>query len=164
MRPLGSGRSRLSAAVRPSPSAPPESKPVGSRASREAATSKAALRESPVPLAWSSPARRYHGNGAILNFERLLDSVGQPMVGTEVWLVVRMADGTVKRIPMGALPEPGIYRAKRLRCLCGRGVVRLNAIMQSYDTCRSRTARLRPRYSRHSGQATCRVSIGIEYA
>jgi hypothetical protein len=31
-RPLGSGRSRLSAAVRPSPSAPPESKPVGKQA------------------------------------------------------------------------------------------------------------------------------------
>jgi hypothetical protein len=127
--------------------------------------SKAALRESPVPLAWSSPARRYRGNGAILNFERLLDSVRQPMVGTEVWLVVRMADGTVKRIPMGALPEPGIYRAERLRCLCGRGVVRLNAMSCSPTTrVASRTARLRPRYSRHSGQATCRVSIGIEYA
>jgi hypothetical protein len=33
------------------------------------------------------------------------------MVGTEVWLVARMADGSVERIPMGALPEPGIYRA-----------------------------------------------------
>jgi hypothetical protein len=42
---------------------------------------------------------------------RLLNRAGQPLAGAEVWLVVRMADGTVENVPMGALPEPGIYRA-----------------------------------------------------
>jgi hypothetical protein len=32
------------------------------------------------------------------------------MVVTSVLLVARMADGTVEKIPMGALPEPGTYR------------------------------------------------------
>jgi hypothetical protein len=32
------------------------------------------------------------------------------MIVTEVLLVARMADGTVERIAMGALPEPGTYR------------------------------------------------------
>jgi hypothetical protein len=42
---------------------------------------------------------------------RLLDPAGRPMVVTEVLLVARMADGTVESIAMGALPEPGTYRA-----------------------------------------------------
>ena len=42
---------------------------------------------------------------------RLLNPAGQPMAGADVWLVARMADGTVENVPMGALPEPGIYRA-----------------------------------------------------
>jgi hypothetical protein len=42
---------------------------------------------------------------------RLLNRAGQPLAGAEVWLVARMADGTVENVPMGALPEPGIYRA-----------------------------------------------------
>ena len=42
---------------------------------------------------------------------RLLNPAGQPMAGTEVWLVARRADGTVETIPMGALPELGTYRA-----------------------------------------------------
>jgi hypothetical protein len=42
---------------------------------------------------------------------RLLNSAGQPMAGSDVWLVARRADGTVESIPMGALPELGTYRA-----------------------------------------------------
>jgi hypothetical protein len=41
---------------------------------------------------------------------RLLDPAGRPMVVTDALLVVRMADGTVEKIAMGALPEPGTYR------------------------------------------------------
>jgi hypothetical protein len=32
------------------------------------------------------------------------------MVVTDALLVVRMADGTVEKIAMGTLPEPGTYR------------------------------------------------------
>ena len=107
----GSGRSSLSAAVRPSPSAPPESKPVASRPSRDAATSKATrprfagsprvvLAREPVSLAWGT-------SYAV----RLLNPAGQPMAAAEVWLVARRTDGTVEKIPMGALPELGTYRA-----------------------------------------------------
>src|SRR5262249_41825775 len=42
---------------------------------------------------------------------RLLDPAGRPMVVTAALLVARMADGAVEKIPMGALPEPGTYRA-----------------------------------------------------
>jgi hypothetical protein len=42
---------------------------------------------------------------------RLLDPAGQPVVVAEVVLVAQMADGTVQNIAMGALPEPGTYRA-----------------------------------------------------
>jgi hypothetical protein len=42
---------------------------------------------------------------------RLLNPVGQPMAGVEVWLIARRADGTVENIPMGSLPELGVYRA-----------------------------------------------------
>jgi hypothetical protein len=107
----GSGRSSLSAAVRPSPSAPPESKPVASRPSRDAATSKGTrprfagsprvvLSREPVSLAWGT-------SYAV----RLLNPAGQPMAAAEVWLVSRRTDGTVEKIPMGALPELGTYRA-----------------------------------------------------
>ena len=107
----GSGRSTFSAAVRPSPSAPPQSRPVASRASRAAATSKATrprfagsprveFAREPVSLAWGK-------SYAV----RLLNPAGQPMGGAQVWLVARMADGTVENIPMGALPELGTYRA-----------------------------------------------------
>jgi hypothetical protein len=107
----GSGRSSLSAAVRPSPSAPPESKPVASRPSRDAATSKGTrprfagsprvvLAREPVSLAW--------GTSYVV---RLLNPAGQPMAAAEVWLVARRTDGTVEKIPMGALPELGTYRA-----------------------------------------------------
>jgi hypothetical protein len=33
------------------------------------------------------------------------------MLVTEIVLIVRRADGSVENIAMGALPEPGIYRA-----------------------------------------------------
>jgi hypothetical protein len=33
------------------------------------------------------------------------------VVATDVLLVAHMADGTVENIAMGALPEPGTYRA-----------------------------------------------------
>jgi hypothetical protein len=33
------------------------------------------------------------------------------MAAAEIWLVARRTDGTVEKIPMGALPEPGTYRA-----------------------------------------------------
>jgi hypothetical protein len=103
----GSGQSRRSAASRPSPSAPPESKPVrpsleASKATppRSASSPRVELAREPVSLGWGQ-------SYAV----RLLNPAGQLMAGAEVWLVARMADGTVEKIPMGALPEPGIYRA-----------------------------------------------------
>jgi hypothetical protein len=33
------------------------------------------------------------------------------MVGADVWLVARRANGSVESIPMGSLPELGTYRA-----------------------------------------------------
>jgi len=36
--------------------------------------------------------------------------MGQPMVDAGVFLVARMADGTVEDIPMSALTERGTYR------------------------------------------------------
>ena len=107
-----SGRSRLSAAIRPSPTAPPpESKPVGSRPSREAPASKAGpsgFTGSPRAELARKPESRGWGESYAV---RLLNPAGRPMAGAEVWLVARMADGTVENVPMGALPEPGIYRA-----------------------------------------------------
>jgi hypothetical protein len=107
----GSARSRLSAAVHASPGTRPASKPVGSRPSRAAATSNAtpprfgnSLR---AELAHKPVSRGWGESYAV----RLLNHAGQPMASADVWLVARMADGTVERIPMGALPEPGIYRA-----------------------------------------------------
>src|SRR5207245_4715411 len=104
-----SGRSSLGAAVRPSQSAPPESKPVASPA-REAATSKATrprfagsprvvLAGEPISLAWGK-------SYAV----RLLNRAGRPMAGAEVWLITRRTDGTVENIPLRAPPERGHYR------------------------------------------------------
>ena len=42
---------------------------------------------------------------------RLLTSSGQPLIVSQIVLIAHMADGTVENIPMGALPERGIYRA-----------------------------------------------------
>ena len=89
----GSGGSTLSAAVRPSPSSkagPP----------RFTGSPRAELARKPESRGWGE-------SYAV----RLLSPAGQPMAGAKVWLVARMADGTVENVPMGALPEPGIYRA-----------------------------------------------------
>jgi hypothetical protein len=109
--PDGSGRSSLSPAVRPSPSAPFESKPVASRPSRDAATSKATrprFAGSPRVVLAREPVSRAWGKSYAV---RLLNPAGQPMAAAEVWLVARRTDGTVEKIPMGALPELGTYRA-----------------------------------------------------
>jgi len=107
-----SGRSGLSAEVRPSPSAPPpESKPVGSRTSRQTPMSEAGpprFTGSPRAELARKPESRGWGESYAV---RLVNPAGQPMAGAKVWLVARMADGTVENVPMGALPEPGIYRA-----------------------------------------------------
>jgi hypothetical protein len=42
---------------------------------------------------------------------RLLTSAGKPMRVAEIVLIAQMADGTVENVAMGALLEPGIYRA-----------------------------------------------------
>ena len=107
----GSGRSSLRAAVRPSPSAPPEFKPVASRPSRDAATAKATrprFAGSPRAVLAREPVSQAGGKSYAV---RLLNPAGQPMAAAEVWLVARRTDGTVEKIPMGALPEPGTYRA-----------------------------------------------------
>jgi hypothetical protein len=107
----GGGRPRLSATARPSPSAPAPSDHVVSAPSPEAATPKA----TPPQLVGShraevvrEPVSRGWGDSYGV---RLLDPAGKPMAGAEVRLVARMADATVQNIPMGILPEPGIYRA-----------------------------------------------------
>ena len=104
------GRPRLSAAARPSPSAPAPANQVASALSPEAATPKA----TPPQLVGSyraelmrGPVSRGWGDSYAV---RLLDPAGQPMVVADVLLVAHMADGTVENIAMGALPEPGTYR------------------------------------------------------
>jgi hypothetical protein len=103
-------RTRSSAAVRPSPSAPEPSNQVASAPSPPAAASNAA-----PPLAGShraelvrGPVSRGWGDSYVV---RLLDPAGRPMVAFEILLVAQMADGTVEKSPMGALPERGTYRA-----------------------------------------------------
>jgi hypothetical protein len=103
------GRPGLSATARPSPSAPAPSNQVASSLSPEAATPKA------TPFGGShraelvrKPVSRGRGDSYAV---RLLDPAGKALVVAEVFLVVHMADGTVENIAMGALPEPGTYRA-----------------------------------------------------
>jgi hypothetical protein len=67
---------------------------------RFAGSPRAELAREPVSIGWGK-------SYAV----RLLNPAGQPMPGAEVWLVARRGDGTVERIPMGALPELGTYRA-----------------------------------------------------
>jgi hypothetical protein len=101
-------RTRSSAAVRPSPSAPAPSNrvagaplPATSNAAAQFADShRAELVQGPVSRGW--------GDSYVV---RLLDPAGQPMVAFEILLVAQMADGTVEKSPMGALPERGTYRA-----------------------------------------------------
>jgi hypothetical protein len=104
------GRPRLSATARPSPSAPAPSNLVATAPSPEAVTPKV----TPPQLVGShraklvrKPVSRGWGDSYAV---RLLDPAGQPLVVAEVLLVVRMADGTVENVAMGALPEPGTYR------------------------------------------------------
>jgi hypothetical protein len=54
------------------------------------------------------PVSRGWGDSYVV---RLLDPAGRPMVAFEILLVAQMADGTVEKSPMGALPERGTYRA-----------------------------------------------------
>ena len=102
------GRPRLSATVRPSPSAPARSNQVASAPSREAATPEATPQfgGSHAQLV-RRPASRGWGDSYAL---RLFDPAGRPLSVAEVVLVAHMADGTVESVAMGALPEPGTYR------------------------------------------------------
>jgi len=107
-----SGRPRPEATVRPRPSASPRPKQLARTPLPEpetsmttppllfAASQRAELARKPVSVGWGESYT-----------VRLLDSADQPVAGTEVWLVARMANGTVANIPMGALPESGTYRA-----------------------------------------------------
>jgi hypothetical protein len=55
------------------------------------------------------PVSRGWGNSYAV---RLLNSAGQPMEVSGIWLAANMADGSVEQIAMAALPEPGMYRRK----------------------------------------------------
>jgi hypothetical protein len=90
----GSGRTRTSAK--------PSAKAATSKATppRFAGSPRVELAREPVSVGW--------GDSYAL---RLLNPAGQPMVVAEVVLIAHMADGTVEKIAMGALPERGTYRA-----------------------------------------------------
>jgi hypothetical protein len=104
------GRPGLRTTPPPTASVPASSKQVATDPSPETTTPtstrplggahRAELVRTPVSRGW--------GDSYAV---RLLDPAGRPMVVTEVLLVARMADGTVESIAMGALPEPGTYRA-----------------------------------------------------
>ena len=53
------------------------------------------------------PSSRGWGNSYAV---RLLDGAGRPVVDASVHLVASMADGSVEKVAMGALGEPGTYR------------------------------------------------------
>jgi hypothetical protein len=102
-------RPKLGATARQSSNAPPPSNQVGGTLPAGAATPKptpeqvvrhrAELVREPVSRGWGESYS-----------VRLLDAAGRPMIVTEVLLVARMADGTVEKVAMGALPERGTYR------------------------------------------------------
>jgi cell division septation protein DedD len=102
-------RPKLGATARQSSNAPPLSNQVTGTLPAGAATPKptpeqvvahrAELVRAPVSRGWGESYT-----------VRLLDPAGRPMVVTNALLVVRMANGTVEKIAMGALPEPGTYR------------------------------------------------------
>jgi hypothetical protein len=104
-----SARPRLGATARRSSNAPSPSdqvaraRPAGPATPKpspeEVVRHRAELVREPVSRGWGESYS-----------VRLLDPAGRPMVVTDVLLVVRMADGTVEKIAMGALPEPGTYR------------------------------------------------------
>ena len=102
-------RPKLGATARQSSKAPPRSNQVTGTLPAGPATPKptpeqvvahrAELVREPVSRGWGESYT-----------VRLLDPAGRPMVVTDALLVVRMADGTVQKIAMGALPERGTYR------------------------------------------------------
>ncbi len=107
---VSAGRSGFRTTPPPTASVPAPSKQVATDPSSETATPR-----STRPLGGAHraelvrmPVSRGWGDSYAV---RLLDPAGRPMVVTEVLLVARMADGTVESIAMGALPEPGTYRA-----------------------------------------------------
>jgi len=76
----------------------------------EGTTSKATSKQvaaSPLAELVGEPVSRGWGDSYAV---RLLDPAGRPMVGANVVLLARMADGTVENVAMGALSEPGAYR------------------------------------------------------
>jgi len=103
-------RPKVSAAARQSANAPPSSDQVAGARPAGTATPKPTPEQAVGPRAElvGAPVSRGRGDSYAV---RLLDPAGRPMVVTAVSLVARMADGTVEKIPMGALPEPGTYRA-----------------------------------------------------
>jgi len=103
------GRPKLGATARQSPSAPPRSNQVASAQRPVAATPKAAPPQVVGHRAElvGEPVSRGWGNSYAV---RLLDPEGRPMVVSDIVLVARMEDGTVEKIAMGALSEPGTYR------------------------------------------------------
>jgi len=66
---------------------------------RSADSLRAKLVLGPVPRGWGDSYS-----------VRLLTSTGQPVEVSGVMLVAHKADGSVEKIGMGALPEPGMYR------------------------------------------------------
>jgi len=95
---------------RQGPSAPPRSSRVAGVPSPDAAASQATstqVVEAQHAELVGAPISRGWGDSYAV---RVLDSAGQPMVGAGVFLLARMADGTVENIPMGALTERGTYR------------------------------------------------------
>lgn len=111
MGPDGSGRPTPSPTTRPSPSSHPESGPVASKpASKAAPPKRMTSRVAASPRVELAREPRSVGWGDSYTV-RVLNPAGQPMVVPEIVLIAHMADGTVERIAMGALSEPGIYRA-----------------------------------------------------
>lgn len=107
----GSNRPRVGGTARPSPSSPPDSASVASKSAPKTAAPKAtplpAVGSPRVELAREPRSVGWGDSYAV----RLLNAAGRPMLVTEIVLIVRRADGTVENIAMGALPEPGNYRA-----------------------------------------------------
>ena len=98
------------ATARQGPSAPPRSSRVADAPSPGAVASQATstqVVEAQRAELVGAPISRGWGDSYSV---RVLDSMGQPMVDAGVFLVARMADGTVEDIPMGALTERGTYR------------------------------------------------------
>jgi hypothetical protein len=106
----GGVRPKPRATLRPIASAPAPSNQVAAAPSPAAEKSRATAQFVGVHGAElvRKPISRGSGDSYAV---RLLDPAGQPVVVAEVVLVAQMADGTVQNIAMGALPEPGTYRA-----------------------------------------------------